>query len=1119
MSSTTRPCERLIPTCSRTPRQEDNNNLGLNDDAYTFQRLQHASPEHLHITSRRYFVGPLPKGWLQSHRKSWYKGLLGLRDYSSRNATFSANASSFFHHQLTERFGQSATPEYRPSFPQPDDVDERIDEHEGGPSDNGHSEEQSVGAKVTSPPSISLPDSATERQSEERSQASRPILLSPPHQPTSSQGFLRNASEHTVRMSSDDHIPEEFFLAPTRPMSSSPLKPSEADPRGKNKAPQLPEGDNDATQGSRDSNNTPATERISIVSTASSSQSQQTAPSGEIDSNTSLLSHDTPTPKGSRINQINASSSGPLQQKEPCVETRLAQDENAKAQSLNRRIFKRVNPSKVRFDLQSGVRDKQQQVQRHISRSQEARSAKRQQREASRYGEIVRAERMLVRIETTKQAIPDDYNENASVQLETRVAEKWKEYLVVCRRGCEEDTPYLLQLYRTRVIPQVQSSRMKKRHSHEVALTKGAVKINLFSALDKTLVLWGRYKMGSRILIMRARSAAHSVEWYTFIRQTLGWQQPSTLVVHVPDLDISLQLNNPFTHLEQRSQDEAADGPLVLLKAMAEEQAVSAGIIRTCMQTLAKSSEWSEVLDVWSRTAKMGLAWKRYDRLEWIQGSNEDRMYGTIAMRTSHDLELRPKQHYPTLIPAENHGEALEEPAPVEGFLILLTSQTGKHRRWGKDFSKRLYFYSENQYLCFCRPARAAPPAPRLAVIRETRVPTSSEILSQTPITFDVDPYPIKSGEISWLEGNQKPTIKQHDTQAYAENNRNAKNLSQAEGYINLCMVTEVRPISQDTSLEDLPGNSGDVDYHGSSRHGGRINSALSTHREQSKVDRTLELVLEDGLVVRLRSYNRQTRDIWITRLEQLMAYWKARLRADIRILKSIRQRNLEKLEIDEEQESMLGQFAQKWEVARAEASPELFNVCGLSGCRAVKMSGHLYRKPRRRAAFVQCSVILVEGQLLIFQGSLRKRSGEQTPHTHHARQTVLNLKDCYLYSGIITSSDLLYQSQATEITFPGRYSTPRIYLSDGWTSADEDTATTFVIWHGTRKVLFRGEEEGEDRVKKRRWRPVAALGRPGRSIVFRTRSRAERDLWVLAIETEIDRLQQAEDLRIVAND
>lgn len=153
---------------------------------------------------------------------------------------------------------------------------------------------------------------------------------------------------------------------------------------------------------------------------------------------------------------------------------------------------------------------------------------------------------------------------------------------------------------------------------------------------------------------------------------------------------------------------------------------------------------------------------------------------------------------------------------------------------------------------------------------------------------------------------------------------------------------------------------------------------------------------------------------------------------------------------------------------------------------------------------------------MLMFQGSVRKWTGEQVPHTHHTRQSVLDLRDCYIYSGIITSPDLLYQNQTFDSNLPNQHARPRMYVKDGWTSSDEDTATCFVIWHATRKALFRGESSEKGKAKRRRWRQVSALGVPGRTIVFKARSRTERDMWVLAIATEIDRLQQQEDLRIV---
>ena len=75
---------------------------------------------------------------------------------------------------------------------------------------------------------------------------------------------------------------------------------------------------------------------------------------------------------------------------------------------------------------------------------------------------------------------------------------------------------------------------------------------------------------------------------------------------------------------------------------------------------------------------------------------------------------------------------------------------------------------------------------------------------------------------------------------------------------------------------------------------------------------------------------------------------------------------------------------------------------------------------------------------------------------------------------------------------------------------------TTFVIWQPQRKSFFKANEQQDSGKTRQRLRYVSRLGRPGRSIVFKTRSRAERDHWVMSIGMEIDRLQSGEDIRVV---
>ncbi|KAL2364698.1 hypothetical protein RJZ56_002362 [Blastomyces dermatitidis] len=1070
----------------------DEGNFGLSPDSYTAQKLQHASPEHLHTTTRRTFIGPIPRSWLQSHRKSWYKKWFGLKDYSSRQATFSEDTSFNINtRQLTGFIKAPNERIYKPSFPQPKDVDESQ-----GP----------VKTIPVAPIDTSQEEPATADQQSSHAESGHHGDLDQMANPSDQPSPAMRKSSTDLATVEEYFTPSESLGVRSRPGSFESVDHQIRHRGSSNSNQDVPR------RHTRDyiSMPNPLDEPLQLAATHES-----TSRTDETESTASLIPHK----RQASAKLISKESSSLLQAEVSRAETAAAGEGYPNQPPTDQALLSTVSSGMVRFqqDGSTGVN-----MQPRKRRTRQRAKGRHRRLLPGRDGEIIRAERMLVRIDTTKmQSLPNDFSENNSIKIETRIAEKWREYLVVCRQGTDEETPITLHLYKTRVIPQVQVSQVKKSSTRDIPLTLGFTKVNLFSSLDKTIVIWHPDHEGSVLFIMRAKSWTHSMEWYTFLRTTLGWQRPTDLIVRVPDLDIAVLLKHPFSHLQNyptpADQDDNEECS-TLLKTMAEERAVAAGIVKTCMSTLSECPEWASILKVWPGSEKMGLAWRRYDRLEWVHGANEERMYGTIAMRTSHELELRPKRHYPTTIKHAGEEEVTEEPPPVEGFLILLTSQKGKRQRLGKAYSRRLYFNVHDQYLCFCRPARAIPPPlPRPTTIVGSDIPTASQLSKDTPIIYSINPYPLQDGAISWLSRVAQNKREQHDAEAYRENRRNLENLERAEGYFNLCQVSKVQVANKHYFPEESHVNGGDVDFHEEARDSTARGGPGNDH--QSQANRSFELVMSGGLVVKFRAYNMQTRDEWVQRLSNLVRYWTARRREDVGIMKSIRRQNLEQLNITEDQEFMFEQFASAWEVSKAQTSPELFNICGMSGCRAVRMSGTLYCKPRRRSTFTACDVILTEGQLLTFQSLIRKLSGEETPHTHHEREWVLDLHDCYIYSGLITDSDLLYQNHTIDTNLPSQHASPRLYLNDGWTSSDEDVATCFVLWQNARKTVFRSQEEREDGARARKWKRVSTLGVPGRSIVFKTRSRAERDMWVLAIETEIDRLQQLEDLRIVPKD
>lgn len=775
-------------------------------------------------------------------------------------------------------------------------------------------------------------------------------------------------------------------------------------------------------------------------------------------------------------------------------------------------------PTSVRFKVAEGITNRQGRIVRRVESAQQYIQQMKFRRHTLQEGAIVKMEKMLVRIDTTLQPLPNDFDENDGMRTETRTMEKWQEFMIVARRSYKDEADFRLQVYKTRVIPEIEDDKPRKKPAHEIMLNPRTTRVNLYSSLDKTIVIWHPYKKGTRIFIMRPRSGAHAVEWYTFVRDMLGWARPASLQVNVPDLNVSLQLQKPFAGLSELQKSIAdVDENTALDKTIAEEQAVAGKILRQCIEMLEGDPEWSAVLETWSKTQKMGLAWKRYDRLEWIHGAQEQKMYGSMAMERLYDLELRPKQHYPTHTHGKQ-GKLHEEPAPIEGFLIRLTSHKGLHQRYGKAFFKRLYFSTQNQFLVFNRPAKATPPHPsRLPTITGSNIPSSHEIVRQTPIMYEIVPFPVRDGEVAWLSSGNREYVRRHDQNAFEEAQRNVENLKQCDGYINMCHIVKVRKMKWGaTEMDEVidPGSDSDVEFHQ------EVENTTHEDGETKKLDedRIFELVLENGLVVRLQAYSQQTRDEWITRLRGLVKYWKHRIKADMDTFKAVRKHNLEHLNIDEEMEAVIGQFARKWEVSQSEASPQLYNMCGISFCRPISMSGLLYRKPRRHSTFRRCGVILTGGQLLIFHAAIRKITGEQVKHIQQERQQAIDLKNCYVYSGLITEDDLLYQNQTFDSNRPGMHALPRVYLEDGWTSSDEDTMTCFVVWHGLRKSFFKAVVgEKEDGGTRQKLRQVSRLGVPGRSIVFKCRSRAERDHWVLSVGMEIDylQLQQDEEVRV----
>jgi hypothetical protein len=503
----------------------------------------------------------------------------------------------------------------------------------------------------------------------------------------------------------------------------------------------------------------------------------------------------------------------------------------------------RVAGGLVRFNTAVDVKQRDNQMKNKLAHMSRSRSLKRAGRRSSnlrkREGEIIKMDSMIVRVESARTQLPDEYDENESLKVPTRAIEKWREYVVVCRENSNPDVPMSLRLYKSRTIPAVDRNVVSTRSAREIPLNPRTTRANLYSSLDKTLVIWLPYKRGTLIYIMRPRCASTSVEWYAFLRAALGEKRADSLTISVPDLVLTIRIENPFARITklQSAMAEQDSVPVV------EEKAVAGNVLRRALHLLEGVDEWADVIAHWKKNERIGLTWRKYDRLEWVHGANEQRMYGALAMQKTHELELRPKVHYPTEAVLRD-GRKMTEPCAVEGFLIRLSSLKGRQERLGRLFQKRLYFMTHDRFLFFCKPSKAMPPAPPKSLLREGVLPSPEELGKEIPLIYGVTPYALDENErIQWLEAGPPELFERKDFEAYAEAERKVNLLLQSEGIVDLTEVVEVRRVISEGDSESATGDACWDD---------RTPATPYSEVEQDD-EKSFEILMENKLVLKLQ--------------------------------------------------------------------------------------------------------------------------------------------------------------------------------------------------------------------------------------------------------------------------
>lgn len=790
-------------------------------------------------------------------------------------------------------------------------------------------------------------------------------------------------------------------------------------------------------------------------------------------------------------------------------------------------------------------------------------------------GEAVKMEKMLVCVKSTKSTRGPLLHFSDAEPTDTRLLERWKEYIVVARTTGNSEAPIYLQFYRHRDIPKVESCKGSttgyRANTMDFELNKSCI-VGFYNTLDKTIHVITSAALGSdaeknkggksdddqnslKIYIFRCGSSLSAEKWLSFLRKSLGLiDQTDKINVYIPEADLSLEI--PLSRTLRRTFDAQTDEENDSLKVLVMPRGykpLAFPIMRyleLVIRTKLHESGYEKQVSGWIQANTItGFCWKHYDRLEWCPGDQYDLLLGNFSLKASHLLEYRPLTHYPRRVILAN-GEMLVEPPAVEGFLLRCTNRYGRDNTkfLQKPNSRFLYFFTSDGLLFFMKSYKGLPPLPDDMLSEEASCAYDIEKLEKSigslPLSYEHNPYPLDlDSHIEWLnETTTRREFDKKDNAAFASTWRKIAQLIKAEGIIDL---TDVKSVSKLSARDEHPNGVKSVYLNGAN------NLIWKTqHKADNVLDSMFVITLKNGLEVKLLAPCSQVAAEWVTRLSHLSKYWERRKREDSHTMWRVKVDNLTNLRIPESEESNISQDTPKWVTDRGQADDEIHNISAHAMMRPLMQSGILYQKARKHSSFRKYFVILTPGFMILYYYFKSAKINFSKKVVDHRHYMTVPIEECYVYSGNMTSLDLLQRDKQFDHLNPGNDPLPRVY-SDGWKSSEDEASRCFTLWFGTKRAISnynalfkytaesRAHSSGTNVAADQTWNPhdgsrptshssdggdlgmdqdlkknpglfkvVSRLGVSGRSMVFMARSRQERDQWALKIHSELERLK-----------
>ncbi|OXM79382.1 spore wall assembly-related protein [Cryptococcus neoformans Bt63] len=243
----------------------------------------------------------------------------------------------------------------------------------------------------------------------------------------------------------------------------------------------------------------------------------------------------------------------------------------------------------------------------------------------------------------------------------------------------------------------------------------------------------------------------------------------------------------------------------------------------------------------------------------------------------------------------------------------------------------------------------------------------------------------------------------------------------------------------------------------------------------------TFELGFTAGGSMKLEAHTPEIAQEWVERLEVLKSYWSYQHRIEAR----------------QRMDAMSAASVSRHGDGTDEFLGEIWNWCIIRGCRPICLSGRLYMKHGAHEKFRLKYMALTQGSFVSFEVTGKA--------SFHVRKKNYPLFGAYTYSGLL-AHDEIHEPHNRDAFLPQH----RVY-QDGLQSFDGPEDTTFCI----RLAISGSRSEANtsnpwDSSDYRDHTSMKLSKSPTSLLIFRARSKLERDRWVWAINAEVERQARA---------